>query len=149
MTETKKKNTPKWLEKLKNIKHIEIYIVVIFITILALIYTSSLKKKSVFSKSGTSNDLTVTSYIDNLETDLESILSNIGGVSNVKVMITLDMENLSLENSKITLSTFPAIKGIIVTAKGVSNTNTKMKVLQAIEAVIDVKNGNVQILSCE
>lgn len=143
----KSKKTNKWLEKLKNVKHIEIYVAVIFIVIMALIYMSNFSNKS----SGTSkaNELTVTAYVENLEDNLEDIIGSIGGVSNVKVMITLDMADVSVDNSQISLSNFPKIKGVIVTAKGVGDTSVKLKVLHAVQAVIDITNGNIEILSSE
>lgn len=148
MSDKEKRASPRWLEKLKNIKHIEIYIAVIFIIILALIFMSN----SGFQSSGkktdkTSENLTVTEYIENVENNLEEILTNIEGVENVKVMITLNMSQAEVVDSKINLSKFPDIKGVIVTAKGVNNTSTRMKVLHAIEAVIEVTNGNIEILS--
>ena len=148
MSEKEKKSTAKWLEKLKNIKHIEIYIAVIFVVILLLIYLSSSKPKENKIESKT-NDSSVTAYIENLETNLEEILSDIAGVSSVKVMITLNVGDLDVEDSKISMTKFPAIKGVLVTAKGVNNINNKLKVLHAIEAVIEVENGNIEILSSE
>lgn len=145
MSEEKEKKSFKWLEKLKKIKHIEIYISIIFIVIILLIYLSNFSGKTS-SKTNNSN-MTINAYVEELEENLEDILSNIGGVSDVKVMITLDMKSASLENSNITLEEFPEIKGIIITAKGVDDTYTKMKVLHAVEAVVDVKNGNIEILS--
>lgn len=145
MNSEKEKKGFKWLEKLKKIKHIEIYISIIFIVIIILIYLSNFSGKTS-SKTNNSN-ITISAYIEQLEDNLEDILSNIGGVSNVKVMITLDMKNASVENSNITLEEFPEIKGIIITAKGVDDTYTKMKVLHAVESVVDVKNGNIEILS--
>ena len=139
---------PKWLEKLKKVKHIEIYIAIIFIVILLLLYMSNFTGKNK-SSSTTTNELSITAYIDGLENNLEDILSNIGGVSNVKVMITLDINKAEITDSQINLNQFPPIKGVIVTAKGVENTYNKLKVLHAIEAVIDVTNCNVEILSSE
>ena len=99
-----KKPTAKWLQKLKNIKHIEIYISVIFIVIILLIYLSNFSKSS---KSKTDyNQVNISQYIEQLEDNLEDVLSSIGGVSNVKVMITLDMKTASIENSNITLDSF-------------------------------------------
>ena len=143
---SEKKSAFKWLDKLKNVKHIEIYIAVIFVVILLLIYLSNFsgsdkKKNSINEK------LTILEYTNNLEDNLESILSNIGGVENVKVMITLDMNNAEVMDSQIILNQFPQIKGVIVTAKGVENTAIKLKVLHAIEAVFDITNGNIEILS--
>lgn len=143
MSETKLKI--KWFDKLKKIKHIEIYIALIFIVVIALIYFSNFSSNQ--NKKTTSNDLTVTAYIDKIEQDLEKILSNIAGVSNVDVMITLNLSELEVNDNNIIMSKFPTIKGVLVTAKGVSETGVKMKVLHAIEAVLDVRNGNIEILS--
>lgn len=144
----KEKPKLKWLEKLKRIKHIEVYIAIIFIVILLLIYLSNFAPKKKSSQIDT-NELSVITYIDKLENNLEDILSNIDGVTDVKVLITLDMKSALVENSNINLSEFPEIKGVIVTAKGVNNTSTKLKVLHAIEAVIEIKNDNIQILSSD
>lgn len=147
MSEIKEKKVGfKWLEKLKKIKHIEIYVAIIFLVIILLIYLSNFSNKQ---KSSSKDEMTITAYVNQLEDNLENILSNIGGVSNVKVMITLDMASASIEDSNITLSAFPEIKGVIITAKGVNNTATKLKVLHATEAVIDIKNGNIEILSSD
>ena len=150
MSDKEKKVGFKWLEKLKKIKHIEIYIAIIFVVVLLLIYFSNFSSNSKGNTSTTiNNELTVTAYVDKLEQGLEESLSNIGGVSDVKVMITLNMNQAEVSDSNILLSSFPEIKGVLVTAKGVSNTATKLKVLHAIEAVIDVTNGNIEILSSD
>ena len=137
----------KWIEKLKKIKHIEIYIAAIFLIVILLIYLSNFNGKT--KSNSKDNQMTITAYIEQLEDNLEDILSNIGGVSNVKVMITLDMASASIDNSNISLGEFPQIKGVIITAKGVNNTMIKMKVLHAVEAVIEIKEGNIEILSSE
>ena len=149
MSEKETKTRPKWLEKLKNIKHIEVYIAIIFIVILLLIYFSNNKSKEETKAIEQAKETTVTAYIYDMERNLEEILSNIAGVSNVKVMITLDLKNIQVNNSQLTMETFPDIKGVVVTAKGVGNTTNKLKVLHAIEAVIDINNGNIEILSSE
>ncbi len=144
-----KKSGFKWLDKLKKVKHIELYIAIIFIAILLLIYMSNFKGKTSNNNTTTTNELSITAYIDGLERNLEEILSSIGGISNVRVMITLDIKQADIVDSQINLNQIPPIKGVIVTAKGVNDTFNKMKVLHAIEAVIDVTNGNIEILSSE
>ncbi len=148
MSEVEKKPLPKWLEKIKKVKHIEIYIAIIFVIILLLIYLGNFKSNDT-TNDNYSNDMTVTTYVDKLESDLEGILSNIGGVSDVKVLITLDMKQIEVENSNININSFPAIKGVLVTAKGLKDTSRKLKVLHAIEAVIDIAQGNIEILSSD
>lgn len=147
MSDGEKKSGFKWLEKLKKVKHIEIYIAIIFVVIVLLIYLSNFNGKS--KKTASASELSITAYVDKLESDLEGILSNIGGVTNVKVMITLDMSSAEVTNQEITLNQFPNIMGVIVTAKGVNNTATKLKVLQAVEAVLEISSGNIQILSSD
>ncbi len=144
----KEKKSISWLEKLKKIKHIEIYIAVIFIVILLLIYLSNTKtSKTIDKQNVNSSNITVTDYVNNLESNLEEILAKIEGVTNVKVMITLDMEQAEVVDSKINLNTFPNIKGVLITANGVNNTTLKMKVLHAVQALIQVTNGSIEILS--
>ena len=146
MSEKDKNTIPKWLDKLKKVKHIEIYIAIIFVCVLGLIYMSGFSRDK---PNITTGELTVIAYIDNLESNLEDIISNIAGVSNVKVMITLNMQEANVEESLINLSEFPSIKGVLVTAKGVKETANKLKVLHAIQAVLDIKQGNIEILSSE
>ncbi len=148
MSDKEKQPTVTWLSKLKNIKHIEIYIAIIFIVIIVLIYMSTNKSKEK-TQLNLSNDMSITSYIERIEQNLEESLSNIAGVSNVRVMITLNLNDMEVVDDKISITTFPEIKGVLVTAKGVNNTANKMKVLHAIQAVVDVTNGNIEILSSE
>lgn len=145
---SEKKVKFKWLEKLKNVKHIEFIIMGIFLVVLLLIYFSTPKSKSYSSSSSNEeSQLTITKYVDKLETDLENTISQIKGVGNVSVLITLDMSNANIEDDVIKTSTFPQIKGIVVVASGVDNTSVKMNVLRAVEAVVDISTGSVEILS--
>ena len=147
MNDKEKKSSIKWLEKLKNIKHIEIYVAIIFIVVILLIFLSSNKTKE--NSESNTKDMSVSAYIDRVESDLEETLSSIAGVSDVKVMITLNLNKMEIVDSKINITTFPEIKGVLVTAKGVNIIENKMKVLHAIQAVIDITNGNIEILSSE
>ena len=138
----------KWLEKIKNVKHIEIIVIAIFLVVLLLIYFSTPRSKSNSNATIKENtELTITRYIDNLEADLENIISKIRGVGNVNVLITLNLDNASIENDVIKTATFPKIKGIVIVASGVDNTSVKMNILRAVEAVVDISSGSVEILS--
>ena len=138
----------KWLEKIKNVKHIEIYIVIIFIVVVFLIYGSSFKdKNSNTSQITTDSPLTISKYIEDLETNLESTLSKIKGASNVNVLITVDLSQANIQDNVIQTSTFPDIKGVLIVASGVENTNVKMNMLKAVQAVIEINTGCIEILS--
>lgn len=149
MNDNEKKFKFKWFEKLKKVKHIEIYICVIFVVVLMLIFFSSSHSSTSQTETSKSQTTSITGYIEQLESNLEEVLCNIAGVSNAKVLISLDMSNVTVENNEISINTFPPIKGIIITAKGLNDTSRRLKVLHAVEAVIDVKNGNIEILSSE
>lgn len=150
MSEKTQRSKFKWVEKLKSIKHIEIYITIIFAIILILIFFSSTgNKKATTSniKSNTTQETTITSYVDDMESRLEHILSQVQGASNVSVMLTLDMANTSIKDNVIQVADFPKVKGVVVVAKGVENTGVKMNILKAIQAVIDISNGRIEILT--
>lgn len=139
----------KWLEKIKNVKHIEIYIIIIFVIVVLLIYGSTFNSKK--SKANTTlqeeQSLTITKYVNDLECDLEQTLSNIKGVSNVNVLITLDLKDAKIIDNVIQTSSFPNIKGILIVASGVENTNVKLNMLKAVQAVIEINTGCIEILS--
>ncbi len=150
MSDKPRQSKFKWIEKLKNIKHIEIYITIIFAIVLMLIFFSSTgSNKSTNNKNKTpiTQESSITAYIDNMENKLEDILSQVQGASNVQVMITLDMTNSVVKDNIIQTSDFPKIKGVVIVAKGVDNTAVKMNMLKAVQAVIDISSGRIEILS--
>lgn len=85
-----KKNifSSKFFQKLKGIKHIEIIIAVILISVFLLIYFSNFNSKTK-TDSSTTNSTSLANYYGELEVKLEKILKEIQGVGNVKVMITV------------------------------------------------------------
>ena len=150
MNDKPQKSKIKWIEKLKNIKHIEIYITLIFAIILILIFLSSTNSKTTttnYAKSTDTKQQTIATYVDNMEAKLEQILSQVQGASNVSVMLTLDMTNSSVQDNIIKTEKFPEIKGIIIVANGVDKTAVKMNILKAVQTVIDISNGRIEILS--
>lgn len=119
----------KWYEKLsifqklKNIKHIEIIVAVIFGIIIFLVYLSTTSSSSLFS----SNTGQTT-----LEERLSSILDDIDGAGNVSVFVNTG------ENDSIT--------GIIIVSSGADKVSVKLNILSAIETVLNVPTANIQIL---
>lgn len=150
MSDKPRQSKFKWIEKLKNVKHIEIYITIIFAVIIMLIFFSSIggnKTSTSKNKTDITQETTITAYISNMENKLEDILSQVQGASNVKVMITLDMTGSVVKDNIVQTSNFPKIKGVVIVAKGVDNTAVKMNMLKAVQAVIDISSGRIEILS--
>ena len=151
MSDKPRQSKFKWVEKLKNVKHIEIYITIIFAIVLILIFFSSTGSSKSYSSnkiiSSTSEETTIAGYVTDMENKLEQILSQVQGASNVNVMITLDMSTASITDNIVQTSTFPEVKGIVIVAKGVENTSVKMNILKAVQAVVDISSGRIEILS--
>ena len=122
MAEKKIFANSKLFQKLKNIKHIEIIVAVIFAVIIMLIYMSSLDdNKSSKNSQGT-----------NLEVRLESILSDIDGAGNVSVLINSSSDE--------------TIDGVIVVASGAENIGVRLNILRAVETVLKIPTAQIEIL---
>lgn len=85
----------KWLEKIKQIKHWEIYAAVTVVVVMLGIYLSSMRGNHNSTKQTdpvtavTQND---SSYASQLETKLQNVLSCIAGAGHVVVMVMTDGE---------------------------------------------------------
>lgn len=164
--------------KLKSIKHIEIYCGILCVILAFVIYTNcfstSKKNQDVASENTNQTFSSTLEYVDYLENKLNNVLSKISGVSNVNVIITLESgfgyEYVTEEETKtstngatsttITTTTvvmvsneplvnqeiYPKIKGVVVVAKGAEDTGVKLKILSAIQTVLNVSNSNITIL---
>lgn len=146
-----------FLKKLKNIKHIEIYVCIIFISLLLVIYfiNFSPQKTSKTSsvESSNTNEIGFVSsleYSKNLEDKLKTVLSNLNGVKNVQVLVSVSSggeiviannveEKTSFEDDgkKVTVIKTP----IIVTENGTSKPIILMEVLPKVNGVIVVASG--------
>lgn len=114
-----------FMQKLKNIKNIEIIVAVIFAAILFLIYFSSNKSGSLFTSGSFNSSQTA------FEARLSDILSDIDGAGTVSVFAYEEKD---------------AIVGIIVIASGADNVDVRLNILKAIQTVLKAPTTNIQIL---
>ena len=96
MTDSFKTKIKTMFEKVRKIKHIEIYLTVFVAIIIAIIYFSLISSNSAQSGSST-NDDNITQefsssmeYVNYLENKLENVLTKVKGAGNVEVAITLE-----------------------------------------------------------
>ncbi len=142
----------KWITKLKDaiskltaagkIKYIVIIAVIAVIGVLCLKYnssTSTTKSISSATASTTAKGYYVSSidYCNSLEQKLASVLSNIEGVSNVKVMITL--------SSSLELVLANSTEQKINTSSG-SSTNNSYTVDVSTPILIDSESGEIPLI---
>ncbi len=169
------KLTSLW-EKLKKIKHIQIYLALFVAFIVLAFYFVSLPKDEKQTSTNNNQNFetfsTSAEYICYLENKLESVLGGIKGAGSVDIVITLDKgfeyvyateeEIKSLTNggsvttSKVILvdgkpvlekELFPSIKGIVVVCKGAEDVTVRLNLLSAIQTVVDVDNSKIIILA--
>ena len=138
------------LEKIKNIKHIEIIVVVIFCAVLLLIYSTSFSK----TENVTISTLTTEEYADYLENKLTSVLGHIQGAGKVNVMITLacgieyvyatNMEEVTTSSQNSGTTTTKTTKNedlILVSVSGKSTPIVIKQNLPKVSGVIIVASG--------
>lgn len=147
---TDKLKQSKLYEKLKNIKHLDLIIIIIFVCILLLIYfgdfSSTSKKSSTLSQTFTSYE----SYTKDLEKRLSGVLSKINGAGKVSVMITLngspelviaynteEKNNLLNTDDSVTIKKEP----IIINQNGVSSPLILSEIMPEIKGVVIVAQG--------
>ena len=164
-----------FFEKIKSIKRLPIYIAIVFAIILCLVFVSPKSKTAKTTEKTTQSVSSEVEYVSNLENKLCNVLSNITGVEKVSVIITLkegfsykyatDTETKTVssggsETSVITQTIimvsnqpvveqeiYPVIKGVVVVAKGAEDISVKMKMLNAIETILQVDAKDISILA--
>ncbi len=152
----------KWFEKLKKIKHLEIYLVVLLACAVLLIWFVDFGDKKT-KNSGATETVSSTSstleYAKELEGRLEKALSNISGAGYVKVMITFDgvkeivlakqtdekksltTNTTSSGGTNKTETTTVSTEPVLITENGSTNPIVLMEILPNIKGVIVVAQG--------
>lgn len=109
----------------------------------------------LFTKSGTKNSGTqrtaaeeFTAYESSLEQRLTSILSEIEGVGNVRVMVTLETTEQTEygKNADMLISvTAPQVRGVIVVCDGGDSVTVKEKVTDAVRGVFGINTLHISV----
>lgn len=162
-------------EKIKKVKHIEIYLAVGLAVIIAIIYFTTLSPSNDSSSTEDDNiDATFSSsqeYVSYIENKLENVITQVKGAGNVNVLITLEKgfeyiyvteeETRTTSNgTTVTTSTvvmvdgepilqeeiYPVIGGIVVVADGAGDVSVKLNIISIIQTVIDIDSSKINIL---
>ena len=148
----------KWLEKLKKVKHIEVYAVILLAVVIIAIWlfpTGSDTQTSASVGTGTTTE----QYSRSLEERLNKVLSSIAGAGSVDCMITLDGEvervlaysndeqNSSTENTTSsgttnkTESSTSNKEPIIINVNGTSEPLVLYEIMPDIKGIVIVSSG--------
>ena len=156
------------LNKIKTNKKFQYIIIFAMLAIVVFIFLfgfNSEKPKSI------SDDDQVLLYIDNLENKLSSVLSNVAGVGDVEVIITIEsgkesvlamktttkngVNGLETETTPIIVNgktvvvkeVYPKITGVLIVAKGANNISTMNRLQQATISLLDIDINQIEILT--
>lgn len=162
-------------QKIKSIKHLQIYIAIVLGIIILLIYFSTFagaKKTDAGVETGL-----VSSYVTGLENKLSNVLSDLKGAGNISVMITLESygetiiaekkESKTITNGDTSTTTIisepimisgsggyspivlseglPKIKGVIVISSGASDAFVRLRIIEAVQTLLSVSSQNIQV----
>lgn len=162
-------------EKIKKVKHIEIYLAVGLAIIIAIIYFATLQKPNKSSSTESDNIGTNFSssqeYVGYIENKLENVLATVKGAGKVNVLVTLEKgfeyiyvteeETRTTSNGTTVTTTsvvmvdgkpvlqeevYPVIGGIVVIAEGAGDITVKMDIITIIQTVIDIDNSKINVL---
>ena len=146
----------------------EVILIIILAVILigVLIFSNGFSVSKLFNNSTTVNS----SYQQNLETQLESLISNLDGAGKVKVMVTFlgsesevlaknvesieengvikTVETIITVSGKpyVTKTENPEIKGVIIICEGGENLTVKMNITEIITTALNVSADKIRIL---
>lgn len=173
--EKPKRNLPDWLQRIKNIKHIEIIAVLIVIAIIVVAYTYTVKGKNVTDTVGINETETLTA-------ELTNILKKIDGVGDVEILIlynggkqleiaskTEKHTDVEVNGDRTTTTTNESsvpvivdgdkpliigekravIDGVIVVADGGGDNKIKVQIMQALSKLLKVDFDKVQVFKAK
>lgn len=156
-----------FLDKIRSNKKIQIILIVV---ILAILLLTLLGSYGFFSKEEVVTD-EVSSYVNNLEKQLSSVLSKVEGAGNVNVIITVEsgMETVIAmktttkeENGVITTEEvpilvngktvvlkemYPKIIGVLLVVQGANNFAVNYKLQQATISLLNIELDQIEILT--
>ena len=147
------------VQKWKGIKHKEIVLVILLSSLLFLFFFSSLGKLSFNDeKTSQSNTFSVDNYVSGLEKRLENILTEMDGVGNVRVMITVSSGIKTIPHYKedgsvltsggkpiVEKEEFPTPIGVVVVSDGADSYLVKSQIIAATVSLLGIKADRVQV----
>lgn len=111
----------------------------------ALIFLSSL---GAFSEDKQQLSSSVSEYREDMQSSLQNMLSQIEGVGNVSVLLTIEnsVEGVYLENNSTkTKEIEPVIRGVVVACDGGDDVIVTQRVLSAVTKALNISSAKVCI----
>lgn len=153
-------------KRLKGIKNIEIVIALILAAIVLLVFFGSFGQSSAKDNQ---SEYSFSEYVNTLQNKIETTISNIDGVGKVSIVIsfagsieqeyaytteTVTQGSTVTEKNTLTLVSgkpvllkekMPEIQGIIIVADGAGDTSVRLEIIRAVQALLKVPNGKIEV----
>lgn len=158
----------KILEKLKENKKLAIILILAVLTIVLIVASELIpneREEIIEEVNGVEY-----SYAENLETKLSTMISNINGAGNTKVLVTLKsssesvyaydsnvnddkqeykyilLKNGSTQDGLLLKMTAPEIRGVAVVCEGASSATVRKDITDMITSVLDISSNRVSVI---
>lgn len=149
-----------FVKKLKQVKHIGLYIVIIFVLILLVILFGGFGTSQTSAITTSNKNVTYSSAIEYesfLEDKLKMLIANIKDAGNVEVMVSVEggttVEQSSQSESKANSSNtasanfnVPKIRGVVVVSSGAKNVAVRLDILSAVQTLLGLDESQIKIL---
>ena len=160
-----------FIDKIKNNKKIQYFLITILIIIATLIILFGFKNdKAIETSEQKPNDL-ISVYVSTLDTRLSDTLSKVNGAGKVCVVITIEsgmetvfaMKTTTKETSNgveteqtpivvngktvVVKELYPKIIGVLIVAEGANNISVMTKLQQATVSLLNINLDQIEILS--
>ncbi len=165
----------KFKEAWKKIRHKEFVLACLIAVLLCVFYFTFFnnKKTDKTEQISTNSFSSAEEYVDWIENKLNNVLSQISGAGKTSVLVTLESgfsydyakevesrtsnggdvvitsETVILVNGEpvVVKEWYPVIKGVVVVSAGAKDFTVKMKLLEAVETLLEVEEKQIKILS--
>ena len=153
-------------QRLKGIKNIEIAIALILSAVVLMVFFGSFGSNS--TKEANSS-YSFAEYVDNLENKIKSVISKIDGAGDCEVAISfvggIEQEYVFSKESETNGSSvsektvltlvsgkpvvlrekMPEVQGVVIVADGADMPSVRLEITKAVQALLKVPNGNIEV----
>ena len=152
--------------KIKSVKNIEIIFALVLGAIALFVFFGNF---SLFSTQEKNTSYDFSEYVSSLQNKIEAVISQIDGAGNVDMVITFsggveqeyayttekvtengvvtETNTLTLVSGKpvVIRDKMPQISGVVIVADGAGNMSVRLEIIEAVQALLDVPNGKIEV----
>lgn len=154
------------IQKIKNIKNVELILAFVLAGFVLIVFFSGFGQNSTKQNNSGGG---FSAYVASLENKIKSVISQIDGAGECDVVIsfaggveqeyafssesqknggiTTNKTTLTLVSGKpvVTREKMPEVQGVVIVADGAGKAAVKLEITKAVQALLKVPNGNIEV----